>query len=569
MSDLVTREQLQNAALDAVSLADVVNGADATLVTTRTGRILHTLAYIANLAAGAYATVIAVIGVATGWAPTLASAKTLYSGAVTVADGQIIHVACRAAGGDGYGGAFAYKISDSTTTFTQDGLGFVDAQSRRFFRIFDGVASVKWFGAKIDGSTDDTTAVNAALGVCPALYFPAGTCIASNLLAGVTNQIIFGDGRASVLQMKTGSTGALFSTNGKTVNMSNMRLYGGTGGSLAAVASSTADRTALLWDLNTESFLTKVQVDGFTNYGLKQRNSATDHGNHLAITDCAFEGCWTGIKCGPDYGEYMHITATAINGCRYGLVVATGNVTVANCQINDNGYNVYIDGTGIGNNSHGNVSNCLINHATVYGIYAVDVTNGHNFVGNNIFQGDIYLKNSYGITISYGIIDVDGYYFEGGDRNYIRDNYCDNTYTNIAHHNYVSGTSNTLFDGNHKSDGTLLNQNAWLQVALSTSNSTDQKLALLGEPGLPLTYGIEISGNASNGLFKFWGLNASVRSSLPGFTLDRATGALLHTTRTPASAGAAGVAGTIAWDASYIYVCTATNTWKRVAIATW
>lgn len=37
----------------------------------------------------------------------------------------------------------------------------------------------------------------------------------------------------------------------------------------------------------------------------------------------------------------------------------------------------------------------------------------------------------------------------------------------------------------------------------------------------------------------------------------------------PASAGAAGVAGQIAWDSGFIYVCTATNTWKRVAIATW
>lgn len=38
---------------------------------------------------------------------------------------------------------------------------------------------------------------------------------------------------------------------------------------------------------------------------------------------------------------------------------------------------------------------------------------------------------------------------------------------------------------------------------------------------------------------------------------------------TPASAAAAGVAGSIRWDADYIYVCTATNTWKRAAIATW
>jgi hypothetical protein len=37
----------------------------------------------------------------------------------------------------------------------------------------------------------------------------------------------------------------------------------------------------------------------------------------------------------------------------------------------------------------------------------------------------------------------------------------------------------------------------------------------------------------------------------------------------PASASATGSAGTITWDSSYIYVCTATNTWKRAAISTW
>jgi hypothetical protein len=37
----------------------------------------------------------------------------------------------------------------------------------------------------------------------------------------------------------------------------------------------------------------------------------------------------------------------------------------------------------------------------------------------------------------------------------------------------------------------------------------------------------------------------------------------------PGTAAAAGVAGTIAWDSGFVYVCIATNTWKRVAIATW
>lgn len=40
-------------------------------------------------------------------------------------------------------------------------------------------------------------------------------------------------------------------------------------------------------------------------------------------------------------------------------------------------------------------------------------------------------------------------------------------------------------------------------------------------------------------------------------------------THTPASATATGTAGEVAWDANYIYVCTAANTWKRVAISTW
>jgi hypothetical protein len=43
----------------------------------------------------------------------------------------------------------------------------------------------------------------------------------------------------------------------------------------------------------------------------------------------------------------------------------------------------------------------------------------------------------------------------------------------------------------------------------------------------------------------------------------------VRTARTPASASATGATGEICWDANYIYVCTATNTWKRTAINTW
>jgi len=37
----------------------------------------------------------------------------------------------------------------------------------------------------------------------------------------------------------------------------------------------------------------------------------------------------------------------------------------------------------------------------------------------------------------------------------------------------------------------------------------------------------------------------------------------------PTSATDTGSVGQIVWDANYIYVCVATDTWKRVAIASW
>lgn len=43
----------------------------------------------------------------------------------------------------------------------------------------------------------------------------------------------------------------------------------------------------------------------------------------------------------------------------------------------------------------------------------------------------------------------------------------------------------------------------------------------------------------------------------------------LRTSKTPSTAGDTGNAGDHCWDADYVYVCTAANTWKRAALASW
>ncbi len=72
-----------------------------------------------------------------------------------------------------------------------------------------------------------------------------------------------------------------------------------------------------------------------------------------------------------------------------------------------------------------------------------------------------------------------------------------------------------------------------------------------------------IYANAVNG-FVGIGTNAPTRKL---HIVD--DGIRIQTAKTPASATATGNAGDICWDASYVYVCVATNTWKRSAIVTW
>lgn len=52
-------------------------------------------------------------------------------------------------------------------------------------------------------------------------------------------------------------------------------------------------------------------------------------------------------------------------------------------------------------------------------------------------------------------------------------------------------------------------------------------------------------------------------------TSDAFHGPLLGSTAAPAGSGALGKAGSIAFDAGYVYICVATNTWKRAPLTTW
>jgi len=148
----------------------------------------------------------------------------------------------------------------------------------------------------------------------------------------------------------------------------------------------------------------------------------------------------------------------------------------------------------------------------------------------------------------------------------------------------VDGDANITgqtFMGGNNTDSTLTN----VKAVVSTTGSSG-RLYLRDLSAGFTTNDSKKDGTyltSDNGVFAIKGLRSNGSSSSPeSLTINHGSngeatfnsdvdvgGDLITTTKTPASASATGTAGTIAWDASYIYVCTATDTWKRVAIATW
>jgi len=119
-------------------------------------------------------------------------------------------------------------------------------------------------------------------------------------------------------------------------------------------------------------------------------------------------------------------------------------------------------------------------------------------------------------------------------------------------------------------------------VSHNTTGSTSA-LLLGAESGSTALYSWTTVGGSTGVPLKFvTGASEAMRLDTSGRLLvgtsSQSGGSLLQvnddririaSSKTPASASDTGTAGEICWDADYIYVCTATDTWKRTAISTW
>ena len=110
----------------------------------------------------------------------------------------------------------------------------------------------------------------------------------------------------------------------------------------------------------------------------------------------------------------------------------------------------------------------------------------------------------------------------------------------------VSGTSGQLFSVADSLSGTIFSVN--------------------DISGIP---SIEVIDDGTVRIAEFSG-DVGIGTATPTAKLDVNSDTIrVRTAKTPSSATDTGNQGDIAWDANYIYVCTAANTWVRAALSTW
>ncbi len=149
-----------------------------------------------------------------------------------------------------------------------------------------------------------------------------------------------------------------------------------------------------------------------------------------------------------------------------------------------------------------------------------------------------------------------------------------NSTTNFAEQRAIYKTDgNHIFElaisGNNFSSTTNLARFEKQRLILGSSSGSDNHSVTTGHAGdLILDTNV---GNDSGNITITTGVNGniSIAPNGSGKVVLSTDVVNISETKTPASASATGTAGDVCWDADYIYVCTATDTWKRVAISTW
>ncbi|MGI8467732.1 MAG: glycosyl hydrolase family 28-related protein [Pyrinomonadaceae bacterium] len=455
------------------------------------------------------------------------------------------------------------------------------------------VFNIKDYGALVDGATDDTAAVNAAITAAIAvgggnIYFPTGTC----LCLGAVN--ISYTGTSQPLQKPLRFTGVGTTWNGywaaSPINggsILDLRYAGGDGTHVAKIDTRGAGFLEI-------DHLT-VKSGGTDDYQIMQTTNTTVFIHHIGVVGNSAK---SGTACVQDFlrlGGTSSVIGNDSNAPFQGYGSKLSNNYYSNIQ-RGSIFGNFCNSIEVENETFS--TSC--GSALAFGApYYFDPGASGQTAGNRIKGGTIELTNyPYMVACiqnaSQLTLDSLGGY--------------DNTGTTVAGHYFdATSTGNTVIAGFFTNLLPLITgSGSNFTTVIDTRSGQLSKfpqgvsaVSLTASTGVP-----KININSSQGGGNNWSFAASwndatslslidntrgnvqrlylngangrigIGNQSPASELD-VTGTLttdrltIRVTQTPATSSSIGVTGQIAWDASYIYICVAANTWKRTALTTW
>jgi hypothetical protein len=259
-----------------------------------------------------------VTGTGTG-ATTFATIAALRAGSGSA--GQLAYVLGYTAAGDGGQGTFYAAASSDADN---GGTIIVDAAGTRWYRDADqGEWNVQWFGAKVDGATDDTSAIQAcitaAIAVGANVYIPPGNTLISGAGLSIDHSALTSDtalvrtslrgGGPGVTRLSYSGTGTCLTYTGHSgggnggvsgyFTIADMRIMGpgstAAGGLTINLAAWFILRNIIIEQFHYSfvgydvlSFLAEACQFKFSDYGAVVQYNTFSNPNAITFLNCEF-----------------------------------------------------------------------------------------------------------------------------------------------------------------------------------------------------------------------------------------------------------------------------------------
>lgn len=237
--------------------------------------------------------------------------------------------------GDGGGGTFYYDATARDEDNNATVIKSSNARGRYIRDCEENYVNVKWFGAKGDGSVDDTAAIQAAIDSLKnggTVSIPGGTY-------NITSTIYIGDGNggdktSGVPGIKLIGQGGGFSFSTKaattfnaTAKMDNMLCLRGriSDCEIAGIDLYGNGNTKTCLSLNSfnGSYFHNIRAIGFTEVGIRVMAGTAPTGNYntlnrfeSCVSSCLYDNT-TGILFDGDYSNNNDTWLTVISDCRF------------------------------------------------------------------------------------------------------------------------------------------------------------------------------------------------------------------------------------------------------------